>query len=283
MDLDPLDGPAKAPRKVKYRPKAPVKKVKKEVLPKVEKEEDGIDEAKAEHLLRRLHETSSGRRKPEKKAPLAQVAFGVGEASTFKSHRPSNGTSSDGIPKVGKEYKEPWNYFTNYPVTLPIRSPCAGNPELLDREEFDGDEGTPVPEEHATNAAQELGLLDKSLENDMFFLQLPKMLPGIAQSADSEVQNNGNPSRGRGESQNLSTLDSLPEGKIGKMLVYKSGAVKLKIGDTLYNVSAGMNCMFAQDVFAINAEKKLCCNLGKLNKRAVATLDIDSMLQGMAD
>ncbi|XP_042055482.1 uncharacterized protein LOC121800009 isoform X1 [Salvia splendens] len=283
MDLDPLAGPAKVPRKVKYKPKAPVKRVKKEVLPKVEKEEDDIDEAKAEYLLRRLHETSSGRPKPEKKAQLAQVAFGVGEASTFKSYHPSNGTSSDGIPKVGKEYKEPWNYYSNYPVTLPVRRPYAGNPEILDKEEFDGDEGTAVPEENATNAAKELGLLDKSLENNMFFLQLPKMLPGIAQSADSEVpehQNNGSPSRGEVISQNLTTLDSLPQGLIGKMLVYKSGAVKMRIGNAIYNVTAGMKCMFSQDIVAINAEKKLCCNLGELNKRAVATLDVDSMLQG---
>ncbi|XP_047951070.1 uncharacterized protein LOC125196551 [Salvia hispanica] len=273
MDLDPLAGPAKVPRKVKYKPKAPVKKVKKEVVPKVEKEEGDIDEAKAEYLLRRLHETSSGRPKPEKKAQLAQVAFGVAEASTFKSYHPSNGTSSDGIPKVGKEYKEPWNYYSNYPVTLPIRRPYAGNPEILDKEEFDGDEGPPVPEENPRNAAQELGLLDKSPENNMFFLQLPKILPGIAQLADPQAP----------ESQNLTTLDSLPQGLIGKMLVYKSGAVKMKIGNATYNVTAGMKCMFAQDVVAINAEKKLCCNLGELNKRAVATLDLDSMLQGMAD
>lgn len=61
----------------------------------------------------------------------------------------------------------------------------------------------------------------------MFFLQLPKMLPGIAQLADPEAP----------ESQNLTTLDSLPQGLIGKMLVYKSGAVKMKIGNAIYNVS----------------------------------------------
>lgn len=31
--------------------------------------------------------------------------------------------------------------------------------EILDKEEFDGDEGTPVPEENPRNAAQELGLM----------------------------------------------------------------------------------------------------------------------------
>lgn len=76
----------------------------------------------------------------------------------------------------------------------------------------------------------------------MFFLQLPSMLPAIAaQPADSEVpglENKPNTSKGPGNnSQKLCKLESLPEGLIGKMLVYKSGAVKLKIGDTIYDVS----------------------------------------------
>lgn len=33
------------------------------------------------------------------------------------------------------------------------------------------------------------------------------------------------------------TLQELPAGNMGKMLVYKSGAIKLKLGDILYNVS----------------------------------------------
>lgn len=32
-------------------------------------------------------------------------------------------------------------------------------------------------------------------------------------------------------------LEELPEGYMGKMLVYKSGAVKLKLGDIMYEVS----------------------------------------------
>lgn len=33
------------------------------------------------------------------------------------------------------------------------------------------------------------------------------------------------------------SLEDLSEGKLGKMLVYKSGAVKLKLGDVLFDVS----------------------------------------------
>lgn len=37
------------------------------------------------------------------------------------------------------------------------------------------------------------------------------------------------------------SLDELPAGYMGKMLVYRSGAIKLKLGDTLYDVSRSYN------------------------------------------
>ncbi|CAK9135138.1 unnamed protein product [Ilex paraguariensis] len=77
------------------------------------------------------------------------------------------------------------------------------------------------------------------------------------------------------------SLEELPGGYMGKMLVYKSGAIKFKLGETLYDVSPGSDCMFAQDVVAINTVDKHCCLLGELGKRAVLTPDIDSILDPM--
>ncbi|KAF8370131.1 hypothetical protein HHK36_031826 [Tetracentron sinense] len=74
------------------------------------------------------------------------------------------------------------------------------------------------------------------------------------------------------------SLDKLPPGFMGKMLVYKSGAIKLKLGDIRYDVSSGSDCLFAQDVVAINTEEKHCCIVGELNKRAIITPDVDSLL-----
>lgn len=48
-------------------------------------------------------------------------------------------------------------------------------------------------------------------------------------------------------------------------------------------VTPGMDCMFAQDVVAINAAEKHCCVVGEINKRAVLTPDIDSILNNLAD
>lgn len=61
-------------------------------------------------------------------------------------------------------------------------------------------------------------LQDESDETKMVFFQLPN-LPAIKRSTDS------------------SSLEDLTPGFMGKMLVYESGAVKLKLGDKLFDVS----------------------------------------------
>lgn len=48
-------------------------------------------------------------------------------------------------------------------------------------------------------------------------------------------------------------------------------------------VASGMDCAFAQDVVAINNAEKHCCIVGELNKRAVITPDVDSILGSIAD
>ncbi|KAL0374550.1 UNVERIFIED_CONTAM: hypothetical protein Sradi_3370700 [Sesamum radiatum] len=322
MDPDSLAASTtNEPRKVRFAPKAPPKREQKPVVPKAEKIENDLEEAKAEQLLRRLNEASlKGKPKVERKAGPTQVAFGYGGSSNslrsygFKKNI-IPGSSSDGKcifiivlcfttkrfglhlsyiyrpaggadQRVEKEYKEPWDYYTYYPTTLPLRRPYSGNPELLDEEEFAEDPQNSTYDESVANSALELGLLDENTEDTIFFLQLPSILPTIKQSTNAEApgaDKNANPGKGAEASQKPCRLEDLPDGLMGKMLVYKSGAIKLKLGDTLYDVSAGLNCVFGQDVVAINTEDKHCCNMGEINKRAIITPDTDSMLDAIAD
>lgn len=299
MDSEPLAKSAsKAPRKVKFAPKAPVKKELKPTLPKVEKVENDIDEAQAQQLLRRLHESSfKEKAKVERKVGTSQVAFGYGGQSnsiksfgTPKFMKTKQGSSSNGDDNTRvakKEYKEPWDYYTNYPVTLPLRRPYSGNPELLDEEEFGEDTERLRNEKHESNSTVDLGLMEDEQEKRMIFLQLPATMPILKQSSNTEGENQDknlkNSEKSGRSSQKLCGLEALPAGLMGKMLVYKSGAVKLKLGDTLYDVSAGLDCAFGQDVVAINTEKKHCCNLGELNQRFVITPDIDSILDSISE
>ncbi|KAF8412965.1 hypothetical protein HHK36_000937 [Tetracentron sinense] len=188
--------------------------------------------------------------------------------------------------KLKKEYREPWDYYSYYPVTLPLRRPYSGDPELLDGKEFGEASANSDYDENSINPASELGLMEESEEARMFFLQLPASLPSVKQPTSAKGKNiavNSKPSRGLDGDEKCCSLEELPAGFMGKMMVYKSGAIKLKLGETLYDVSPGSDCMFAQDVAAINTKDKSCCILGELNKRAVVTPNVDSLLNTVID
>ncbi|KAI8537173.1 hypothetical protein RHMOL_Rhmol09G0004500 [Rhododendron molle] len=245
--------------------------------------------------------------------------------------------------KIEKDYKEPWArislslyacdyHHSDYPITLPLRRPYSGDPELLDEAEF-GDAADNLDyDENTISSALELGLMVCYLITDisklfrilgishlpytindgqeeidkpqMLFLQFPPNLPLPKRSAGAD----GNESKGAsasakgkeiaGKSKSIgstgasvavkgkeimSSLEGLPGGYMGKMLVYKSGAIKWKLGDVVYDVSPGLNCVAAQDVVAINTVDKNCCALGELSKRAVVTPDINSLLDNVID
>lgn len=73
----------------------------------------------------------------------------------------------------------------------------------------------------------------------MFFFQLPPKLPAVKNSANMkgkeiiDASSSSKPSSSTGNC----NLEDLPEGYMGKLLVYKSGKIKLKLGETSYDVS----------------------------------------------
>ncbi|XP_073121433.1 uncharacterized protein [Henckelia pumila] len=272
-----------------------------------------------------------------------EVAFDYGRTSFTSS--PSTDKTEVGetyteptdavIKKKKKKYMEPWDYeHSNYPVTLPLRRPYSGDPELLDEAEF---EEAAEYDENALCSAKELGLLDPDDTPKMLLFQFPANLPldrvdsrtnrgeraqslkvldksdanqkeilgssvpsaplsaaakgkQIAGTAPSVVSTSakgkgisGSPTnQGNGyDFRKKSGLEELPKGYMGKMLVYKSGTVKLKLGDIQYDVSPGSECTFAQNVVAINTSDRHFCELGALMTRAVVSPDIDSILDNV--
>ncbi|CAN1751177.1 hypothetical protein LINPERHAP1_LOCUS4251 [Linum perenne] len=107
---------------------------------------------------------------------------------------------------------------------------------------------------------------------------LPTTMPVLKTSSTAVKGNTASRSKGGG-----CKLEELPGGYMGKMLVYRSGAVKLKLGDTLYNVCAGMEGTFAQDVVAMNTAEKRCCAVAEVDKRAILIPDIEAITANMAD
>ncbi|RZC49491.1 hypothetical protein C5167_017917 [Papaver somniferum] len=276
-------------RKVRFAPKVPVRKPVVKVEPK---EEDIDDEILAEtQRILRLNENTGrgrGRAKIEKKESQVQVAFGQGATSNPMRNYAKPKRESDGIggsaPKMEKEYKEPWNYYSYYPVTVPLRPPDSGNPVHLDEAEFGEAASDMTYNEDTLNPAEDLGLAKEGEYPSLIFLQLPASLPLTKRSAaaeSNETANNSKSSRPVGRPGRGCSLEELPPGFVGKILVYKSGKVKLKIGDTLYDVSPGSHFSFVNEVVAVNTDKKQCWSVGELTARAIVTPDVDSLLSAI--
>ncbi|KAL9242160.1 hypothetical protein vseg_016186 [Gypsophila vaccaria] len=279
MDPDSLEQKP-APRKFKPKPQA--RRVPKLVTPKIEAS-DNAESAEAKELMRRFQESLTTKPKAERKVESSRVAFGYGNSynGNFSSYQDYPSVST---LKEDDEYREPWNYYGYYPTTVPLRRPYSGDPEILNEEEF-GE--VSVYDEEKINPATELGFMDENLEPKMLFFQLPRGLPMTKRAAAAEAEeasaSNSKPPGGAHPTERPCGFNDLKSGLMGKLLVYKSGAVKLKLGDTEYDVSPGSDCGFAQDVVAVNVDKKHCCAVGEITKHAILTPDVDSILDSLPD
>ncbi|EXB38927.1 DNA-directed RNA polymerase III subunit RPC4 [Morus notabilis] len=327
MDPATLKSEPDAPRKRRFMPKAPPSRVPKAEVKAEVVEETDADQARvllrrfnegstrakpkvekkvaaaqvafgyggASNTIRSYGVPKGGYRNsqgpPATRMLFTSAAFLSTVNKSFPMHDIKNHVLTDGAFPSGtrqeKEYKEPWDYYSYYPSTLPFRRPHSGNPEFLDEEEFGADTETINYDETSAKAATELGLVEENPETSMILLQLPPIMPLMKRSANTAAGQEATKSSPAPvvaqATHKACALHELPAGFMGKMLVYRSGAIKLKIGDTLYDVSSGMDCVFSQDVVAINTVEKHCCAVGELKKRAAITPDVDFILQSMAD
>ncbi|CAK7352482.1 unnamed protein product [Dovyalis caffra] len=303
--------PQDAPRKYRFMPKVPPRRVPNPEV-KTEKVEN-VGTLQAMNLMKQFQ-------KPD-------IAFGPGAAaprpsrswSTINRDQGSSSNGSANAPGLReKEYVEPWvgllqllSRESPYEEAILRKSSCthfamikalpiyligsklaAGLSclqsfldSILDEEEFGEASESVTHDENSTNSAVELGLMEENVEASLLFIQLPPTVPMIRRSATADtpdVKESSRPSGGARAIEKTCGLDELPAGYMGKVLVYRSGAVKLKLGDTLYDVSPGMSSTFAQDVVAINRGEKTCCVVAEIEKRATLTPDVDAIISSVA-
>ncbi|CAL1371633.1 unnamed protein product [Linum trigynum] len=316
MDHD--DPPANR-KKLKFAPKSASQRKPRLSAPKPYDGSNEDEAAKAQKLMTRFNENIKRRAtRADKKAAPVEVTFGSGASrslSTRKFGFPKAETSNakasaagwdsdpdamqiDGKDEGGghgavhpirqrtrKKYKEPFDYESYYPITLPLRQPFSGEPDVLNEEEFGKAAMNSEYDENSIKHAAELGLSEKSDEAKMLLFKFPPKMPYINRSISStkgkekvgSIRNSSSSS----QSQSSNCLSQLPEGYMGKMVVYKSGAVKFKIGDVLYDVAQGSDCTFHQQVMAVNTETKQCSDLGEIEKHAVVSFDVGSILDSV--
>ncbi|KAI3519573.1 hypothetical protein L1887_08783 [Cichorium endivia] len=315
MDIDPPVPPSSAPKKKpKFTPKAPARRKTGPVLPKND------DDAEVDpELLRKLHERHGTRKPKVEKKSSSNVTTSHGAGSSSTPLKPEDESSKNSpnfresaqkniiIPnsigkkdghidkmliddaikssrKTKKKYKERWDPHSYYPISLPWRPLGSGDPEILNEQEFEEEKDY---NENKINSASELRLLEKDDEKRMILFKFPQKLPldkqtkPVPVNAKGKEKVNSSSFKERDPSNRSSDLNELPNGHVGKMLVYKSGAIKFKLGDVLFDVSSGILDECAQNVALMNTKTKDCFVLGQVDKQAVIVPDLDSILDNI--
>ena len=83
-------------------------------------------------------------------------------------------------------------------------------------------------------------------------------------------------------------LQRIPDGEVGRLKVYKSGKLKLVLGQKTqkqfcFNVDRGTDCHFAQELACVLPEQNEVMFLGDVGKRMVAAPDVGSLLTQLDD
>lgn len=147
------------------------------------------------------------------------------------------------------------------------------HPEIETPQQY-GDFGDETEQEFKS-LMQELGMLsstaDTDTNEDLMLFQLPSVLPIAAMVKEDD-------SAGEQCESRPSRLRDLPSMKIGKLLVLQSGAVKMQIGDVLFDVTPSIPCKMRQEAAIVDLNNKECTMLGHITQRVVVTPDVEHLL-----
>ena len=140
----------------------------------------------------------------------------------------------------------------NFPTSLPIGAI--------------GDPNAPVQEDSTAcfidSGSEELK------EDTLFLIQLPSALP-LPYDAKS-VQK-------KPQEEAKTSLMGYPPGQCGKMVVYKSGKIKLKLGNCMMDVSLAKSGTFAQNLMAVNPTDDSAYFLGDVSHTMVVSPSLDEL------
>lgn len=82
-------------------------------------------------------------------------------------------------------------------------------------------------------------------------------------------------------------MHNLEEGKIGRLVRYRSGKMKLLLGDSKFDLDLGIDPNLLQEVISTQINKPdrsgQVINLGEINAKLSAVPDWESMLNNITD
>jgi hypothetical protein len=77
-------------------------------------------------------------------------------------------------------------------------------------------------------------------------------------------------------------LEDMPDGQIGKLIIYKSGKMKMKLGNILLDVNQGMQSSFLENIMVVDHESeetKKAIELGHIVQKFVCAPNMDALLK----
>ncbi|KAG0540495.1 hypothetical protein BDA96_03G414000 [Sorghum bicolor] len=267
----------RAVKKLKFKPKVPPQKPKKLSAQKPQQEDPKPIDQDLMKILRTHQVAAKSSLNKEDERPMQNTPSTPPSADVVNMSPTQFG--------LQKQNQLPLQIPRSFPV--PVHSGMFYKEDSDDDDNDDGSDNVELHEtqpnsiecEALTRPAEELDLLQQQGSKErMFLFQLPKSLPLPKRtSSTSIVERQGKPT-GK-EVKEGCNLQQLPQGYLGKMLVYKSGKIKMKLGDVMFDVSPGAETRMAQHVVAQNTRDKHCCLLGEIeNRHVIVTPDMDSLL-----
>ncbi|KAG0246533.1 hypothetical protein BGX31_001404 [Mortierella sp. GBA43] len=85
----------------------------------------------------------------------------------------------------------------------------------------------------------------------------------------------------KAEAKDESEEGYVQEGKIGRLLIYKSGKVKMQVGDIIMDVSSGSECSFLQEVVVVDTSDRQAFVMGAVEKRMICVPNLTHLLSGV--
>lgn len=134
-------------------------------------------------------------------------------------------------------------------------------------------------------------------EEELLYFQLPTVVPKFEKSKEDIIMEDEVKEEVKEENDNLppaakkSTLEEamsnleledMPDGQIGKLVIYKSGKMKMKLGNILLDVNQGMQSSFLENIMVVDHESeetKKAIELGHIVQKFVCAPNMDALLK----
>ncbi|XP_075159585.1 RNA polymerase III subunit C53 isoform X2 [Haematobia irritans] len=136
---------------------------------------------------------------------------------------------------------------------------------------------------------QELFLTNPA-QSQIFLMQLPDTLPCVDEDTDSPETSKPSddiksqtPAEIQKKPIKEHILKKMEEGQVGRLIRYRSGKIKLILGETQFDLDVGMETGFLQDLMSISCNREErsgnMINLGPIQAKITATPDWEHLLK----